>query len=207
MIKILYGRRSVCMGDDVNNGEYLIKMPDNTILGDFVRVLYKGGYGNEWPIPLSSGVNWTVTSNIGDIATIFGMHEKITYHIGNESTLLCILNISSVYCESKAAKIDEPITKPTSTERWGMPVIEQNGMAIVEDKVEAIREKALSILKKTKPDLEYVVDPYILDDYYSGQIDKPGTVYPHFRLPGGKNEDDIVDEIVCNTLKYFSKEL
>ncbi|MDD5823241.1 MAG: hypothetical protein PUD55_02260 [Firmicutes bacterium] len=46
MIRIKYGRKSVCMGDDANNGEYTIWMPDESVLGDFICVLYKGGYGN-----------------------------------------------------------------------------------------------------------------------------------------------------------------
>ncbi|MDD5823240.1 MAG: hypothetical protein PUD55_02255 [Firmicutes bacterium] len=62
-------------------------------------------------------------------------------------------------------------------------------MAVVEVKVESIRAKALAILQKEFPELQYVVDPYILDDYYSGQIDKPRVIYPQFRLPGGKTEE------------------
>lgn len=83
--------------------------------------------------------------------------------------------------------------------------IDQDCMAIVEQKAEAIREKALVIIQKEFPDLQFVVDPYVLDDYCSGQIDKPGVVYPHFKLPNGKTEQEVIADIVNNTRKYFAK--
>ncbi|MDO4488423.1 MAG: hypothetical protein Q4B67_04995 [Eubacteriales bacterium] len=205
MIKISYGRDSVCMGDDQNNSTYEIKMPGSAMLGDFIRVLYEGGWGNDWPIPLSHGVNWTVKSNIGDIATICGMHEKIIYHAYTKSMPLSALSITSVFCESKLAEVEEPEKKTPPKERWGLPEIDQDCMAVVEEKAEAIREKALEIIRQEMPDIQFVVDPYILDDYYSGQIDKPGIIYPQFCLPHGKTEQEIIEDIVNNTREYYGK--
>ncbi|MBR3142783.1 MAG: hypothetical protein IKF09_06445 [Clostridiales bacterium] len=39
MITIKFGRRSVCMGDDADNGIYTIQMPDEASLGDLMRVI------------------------------------------------------------------------------------------------------------------------------------------------------------------------
>ena len=54
MIRIRFGRRSVCMGDDVNNGIYSIEMPDDATLAELMHVLLYGGNGNTWPIPMTS---------------------------------------------------------------------------------------------------------------------------------------------------------
>ena len=35
MIKINYSRRSVCMGDDINNGNYVLFFKENASLKDF----------------------------------------------------------------------------------------------------------------------------------------------------------------------------
>ena len=45
---ILYNRRALCMGDDVFNGVYRIRMPDDATLGDLVGILLRGGNGNGW---------------------------------------------------------------------------------------------------------------------------------------------------------------
>ncbi|MDO4458574.1 MAG: hypothetical protein Q4C42_00565 [Clostridia bacterium] len=78
-------------------------------------------------------------------------------------------------------------------------------MAEVERKADAVRDKALAVLQGEFPDLKYVVDPYTLDDYYSGQKDKPGVIYPHFTLPKGKTEQEVIEDIVNNTRRYFAK--
>ena len=47
MITITFGRKSVCMGDDAGNGEYIIEMPDTATLGDLMHAILHGGNGNE----------------------------------------------------------------------------------------------------------------------------------------------------------------
>ena len=72
MISLTFRRKSVCMGDDVGNGEYTVEMPDSATLGDLLHVLLFGGCGNDWPIPYT-GANsvWLIDSNIGVLAKIY----------------------------------------------------------------------------------------------------------------------------------------
>ena len=72
MKPIMFRRKSVCMGDDVNNGTYTIKMPDSATLGDLLNVVLHGGYGNDWPIPYTGADSfWVIKTNIGKIADIY----------------------------------------------------------------------------------------------------------------------------------------
>ena len=71
-LEIKFHRQSVCMGDDMYNGEYKIIMPDNATLGDLMNVVLHGGNGNEWPIPYTGADSyWEVESNIGKLADIY----------------------------------------------------------------------------------------------------------------------------------------
>lgn len=96
MKTIKYGRRSVCMGDDVNNGIYTIEMPDESTLGDLIKVVLHGGNGNTWPIPTTSTC-WNIYTNIGKIADIVPENKSIVYADLNENTSLSSLAILWVY--------------------------------------------------------------------------------------------------------------
>ena len=71
MITISFRRKSVCMGDDAGNGEYIIQMDDDASVSDLMEILLHGGNGNDWPIPYT-GANsyWVIKSNIGDLGNI-----------------------------------------------------------------------------------------------------------------------------------------
>ena len=96
MIRIRYGRRSVCMGDDINNGIYEIEMPDTATLAELVHVLMDGGNGNTWPIPTTSTC-WNIYSNIGRIADILSEKKLIDYFDRNGNEMLSSLGIEWVY--------------------------------------------------------------------------------------------------------------
>ena len=82
---ILYNRRALCMGDDVYNGVYRIRMPEDGTLGDLVGILLRGGNGNDWPLPQTSGIGWTVYSNIGKIADVSDDQKRVDYHISEKA--------------------------------------------------------------------------------------------------------------------------
>ena len=105
MIAIKYGRRSVCMGDDVYNGIYTIEMPDEAVLGDLMRVILHGGNGNTWPVPSTSGC-WNIYSNIGKIADIIPDREQIDYINRDENELLSSLGIKWIYCGHEEPDLD-----------------------------------------------------------------------------------------------------
>ena len=84
---ILYNRRALCMGDDVYNGVYRIRMADDAALGDLVGILLRGGNGNDWPIPQTSVIGWTVYSNIGKIADVSADHKRIDFHISEKASI------------------------------------------------------------------------------------------------------------------------
>ena len=76
----------------------------------------------------------------------------------------------------------------------------------VEEEVDRIREKALRIVRQTRPDIEYVYDRRSIYDYCERQWDYPGKWYAYFTLPANfKNEDELVLTIVSDTIEYFSK--
>ncbi|MDO5296725.1 MAG: hypothetical protein Q4F00_08840 [bacterium] len=100
---ISFRRHSVCMGDDVNAGEYFIKMPEGSDLGALMHVVLHGGNGNSWPIPYTgANSHWVIKSNIGDLAEIYtdGNGE---WHIGyldrEDSTPLDALGIEWIFGE------------------------------------------------------------------------------------------------------------
>ena len=96
MITVKFGRRSVCMGDDVNCGIYTIEMPDDASLGDLMRVILHGGNGNTWPVPATSTI-WNIYSNIGKIADVLHEKKQIDYINRDEGELLSSLGIWWVY--------------------------------------------------------------------------------------------------------------
>ncbi len=76
---VKYNRRALCMGDDVYNGVYDISMPDDATLADLIFILINGGNGNDWPIPMTSEIGWTVYSNVGKIADVTADKKQIDY--------------------------------------------------------------------------------------------------------------------------------
>ena len=94
-----YNRRSVCMGDDINNGIYKITLSDNATLKDLIGILINGGCGNTWPIPMMSDIGWDIYSDIGKIAFISADTASISYLSYDEGTFVSSLNISWVFGE------------------------------------------------------------------------------------------------------------
>ena len=69
MIKIVYSRRSVCMGDDVNAGEYILSFDNNASLRDLIEKIINGNTERSLAFTGSS-THWIIKSNIGDLAEI-----------------------------------------------------------------------------------------------------------------------------------------
>ena len=105
MIAIRFGRRSVSMGDDANNGIYTIEMPDEATLGDLMRVILHGGNGNTWPVPGTSTC-WNIYSNIGKIADVIPDEKQIDYINKDESEQLSSLGIKWIYCGHEEPDLD-----------------------------------------------------------------------------------------------------
>ena len=70
MTEISFHRQSVCMGDDIKNAVYKMSFPEDAELRDLMRVIVRGGNGNDWPIPGTTNEDWQVESNIGDVAIL-----------------------------------------------------------------------------------------------------------------------------------------
>lgn len=101
MIIISYRRESVCMGDDVHNGEYKIKMSDLAALGDLIDVLRFGGNGNTWKIP-STVDTWYIDSNIGilaELSTDENNDKHVKYIAYNADTPLSSLGVEWVFAK------------------------------------------------------------------------------------------------------------
>lgn len=91
MIKIEYIRDSVCIGDDVNRGTYVITFKNKATLEDLMNNLYKGGSGNDWPLAYTgSSTFWNIESNIGKLGEVY-IDEKdnwcINYKYPKDSLL------------------------------------------------------------------------------------------------------------------------
>ena len=69
MIKIVYSRRSVCMGDDVNAGEYILKFKDTATLKELLEIITSNKTKRSLAFT-GPKTEWTIKSNIGDIAVI-----------------------------------------------------------------------------------------------------------------------------------------
>lgn len=108
MVSISFHRKSVCMGDDVMNGEYTIELQDSATLGELLHVILHGGNGNEWPIPYT-GANsyWVIQSNVGDLARIYTDSDG-KWHIDdyccNEQTPLKSLGVIWTFGEIENEK-------------------------------------------------------------------------------------------------------
>ncbi len=107
MIFIKYCRASLCMGDDAYNGVYKIRMPDDATLGDLIDTLLKGGRGNDWPVPQTSVIGWTIYSDIGMLADVSADKKRTDFFIP-AGAKLAELNISWVYGERSCNDPDIP---------------------------------------------------------------------------------------------------
>ncbi len=76
---IQYNRRALCMGDDVYNGIYRIELPEAATLGELLVVLLRGGNGNDWPIPQTSLIGWSICSNTGRLAEVSADKNQIDF--------------------------------------------------------------------------------------------------------------------------------
>lgn len=97
MIKIKYSRVSVCMGDDINCGEYILKFKDTSTLKDLIDRIIDCKTDRSLAFTGPS-TNWIIESNIGKLAEVT-VDEKYNWVIKynyNESTLLNSLNIEYV---------------------------------------------------------------------------------------------------------------
>ena len=103
-IIIKYNREAVCMGDDVDNNIYTIKMPSTSTLGDLMKTIRYGGNGNEWPI--TNGYEWDIYTNIGKLSRISPQIEKITYYDKDKDILLSTLGINWVYAARDIDEVD-----------------------------------------------------------------------------------------------------
>ena len=76
-----------------------------------------------------------------------------------------------------------------------------------EEKVARIRDAALQKARQVNPDIPFVIDPRTLDDYCYKTWDYPGAWYSKgFRLPDGfRSEEELVDSIAAETIRYFKK--
>ena len=100
MIQIKYGRRSICAGDDIRNGRYIITLPDDAVLQDLVDAVAHGGHGNTWEIPQThDNPGWNLFTNIGIIAEVACDLKSAEYKKYDAATPLATLGIEWVYCD------------------------------------------------------------------------------------------------------------
>jgi len=104
-IVIKFNREAVCMGDDVYNDIYEIKMLGDATVYDLMNIIKSGGNGNEWPTPM--GFDWIVYSNIGRLAKIYSNKMKIDFYDIAPKTKLSNLRIEWVYAARETDVIDE----------------------------------------------------------------------------------------------------
>ncbi len=213
---ILYNRRALCMGDDVYNGIYRLRMSEDATLGDLVGVLLRGGNGNDWPIPQTSEIGWTVYSNIGRIADVSADKKRVDYHI-SENAGVSGLGVEWVF----GARADET---PTASELEGLFVTdEKDGADTQEDQAaseyseqdleyaaefrDGIHREALEIVRKTRPDITEVVDRHPVEDYFQEHWDYPGRWYTMVSIPCGYGSRKVlIDAIVRDTLSERAPE-
>ena len=84
------------MGDDADNGIYMIEMPDEASLGGLMGVILHGGNGNTWPVS-STSTCWNIYSNTGKIADVIPENDQINYISRDGSEPLSSLGITWVY--------------------------------------------------------------------------------------------------------------
>lgn len=69
MIKINYSRRSVCMGDDIYAGDYILSFREAATLEDLLKKITSVKFERSLAFTGPS-THWIIKSNIGDLAKI-----------------------------------------------------------------------------------------------------------------------------------------
>ena len=69
MIKINYSRRSVCMGDDINPGNYILSFKETATLKDLLDKITSVKFERSLAFT-GPRTHWIIKSNIGDLAEI-----------------------------------------------------------------------------------------------------------------------------------------
>ena len=87
MIKIKYSRRSVCMGDDANAGEYILKFDNNATLKDLIEKIINVDTDRSLAFTGPS-TEWIIKSNIGDLArvTVDEDYEWVIEYLNHKPT-------------------------------------------------------------------------------------------------------------------------
>ncbi len=76
----------------------------------------------------------------------------------------------------------------------------------VEKEVESFRNAALKKVQMTHPEIEFVIDRRIIDDYCNKTWDYPGKWYVSFKLPEGfRSKEELIDAIAAETIRFFTK--
>ena len=98
MIKINYSRRSVCMGDDIHSGNYILRFKEEATLEDLLKRITSVKFERSLAFTGPS-THWIIKSNIGDLAEITvdkdykWIYNYISY---NSNTKLKELNIDYI---------------------------------------------------------------------------------------------------------------
>ena len=98
MIRLIYDRESVSLGDDAGSGAFTMELPDTAVLGDLMQEIL---HGKCRPIPYT-GANsfWVIRSESGNLADVYTDPEgewNIVYLTYPEDTPLKPLGLSRVF--------------------------------------------------------------------------------------------------------------
>ncbi|MBO4671281.1 MAG: hypothetical protein J5640_05505 [Bacteroidales bacterium] len=68
-----------------------------------------------------------------------------------------------------------------------------------------IHKEALGKIRLVKPDIDSVIDPYRVEDYFQWNWEYPGAWYLYVAIPEGyRSRDAFVQFLVKNTLDHYS---
>ena len=68
-----------------------------------------------------------------------------------------------------------------------------------------IHEKALERIQSVNTDIDCVLDPYRVEDYYQWNWEYPGTWYLYVAIPEGyKSREAFIQFLVKNTLDHYT---
>ena len=195
MLSLTYSRKSVCMGDDAGCGDYTLELPDGATLGELMKVLLRGGCGNDWPIPYT-GANsfWVIRSNIGRLGAIHTDCDG-EWHI---------------HCNPYPA--DTPLKQLgltwTFADRDYEEAAEQYSDQDLRHAAEfrdSIHRDALEKLRETHPEINEVVDRWPVEAYFQENWDYPGRWYTIVAIPKEcRSRKALIDTIVHDTLAQRS---
>ena len=75
----------------------------------------------------------------------------------------------------------------------------------VEKEIGKIRSAALTLVQKTHPEIDAVIDRRSFRDYSERVWDYPGKWYTYFRLPDGfRRKEELILAIAEDTLGYYA---